>query len=154
VKFRPVVSEICEQTERHTDQLIAILCTRTGGEICSNAVTKLFKFRKLILLTEARMPSLEPRFSTENSTTKLRHIITSFENKPAPFPDRIRHLSLYYAIPAFTARPQSVTALWLVLIFCPAEGRRLSSSDHKPTWITRPQTVTHLSILLTGLGVE
>jgi len=28
--------------------------------------------------------------------------------------------------PAFTSEPQSITALWLVLIFCPAEGRRLS----------------------------
>ena len=33
-----------------------------------------------------------------------------------------------WTTPAFTAQPQSVTALWLVLIFCPAEGRRLSWS--------------------------
>jgi len=35
---------------------------------------------------------------------------------------------------AFTPQPQSVTALWPVLIFCPAEGRRLS-------WLG--QLVTH-----------
>jgi len=29
-------------------------------------------------------------------------------------------------IPAFTPQPQSITALWLVLISRPAEGRRLS----------------------------
>jgi len=45
-------------------------------------------------------------------------------------------------MPAFTPQPQSVTALWPVLIFRPAEGRRLS---YKPSWFTRPQTVTHPS---------
>jgi len=33
--------------------------------------------------------------------------------------------------PAFTSQPQSVTALWLVLIFRPAEGKRLSL----PEWL-------------------
>jgi len=31
-----------------------------------------------------------------------------------------------WTIPAFTPQPQSVTALWLVLIFRPTDGRRLS----------------------------
>jgi len=31
-----------------------------------------------------------------------------------------------WTIPAFTPQPQSITALWLVLISSPAEGRRLS----------------------------
>jgi len=31
-----------------------------------------------------------------------------------------------YTIPGFTPQPQSITALWLVLISRPAEGRRLS----------------------------
>ena len=31
-----------------------------------------------------------------------------------------------YAMPAFTPQPQSITALWLVLIYRPTEGRRLS----------------------------
>jgi len=31
-----------------------------------------------------------------------------------------------WTIPAFTSQLQSVTTLWPVLIFCPAEGRRLS----------------------------
>ena len=51
-------------------------------------------------------------------------------------------------IPAFTPQPQSVTALWPVLIFCPAEDRRLSW----PEWLViqtevvyPPQTVTHPS---------
>jgi len=30
-----------------------------------------------------------------------------------------------WAIPAFTSQPQSFTALWLVLISHPAEGKRL-----------------------------
>jgi len=36
-----------------------------------------------------------------------------------------------WTIPAFTLQPQSITALWLVLISCPTEGRRLSW----PTWL-------------------
>ena len=36
-----------------------------------------------------------------------------------------------WTIPAFTPQPQSVTALWTVLIFRPAEGRRLSW----PEWL-------------------
>jgi len=34
-------------------------------------------------------------------------------------------------MPAFTPQPQSVTALWPVLVFRPAEGRRLSW----PEWL-------------------
>jgi len=33
------------------------------------------------------------------------------------------------AIPVFSPRPQSITALWLVLMFHPAEDRRLSWPD-------------------------
>jgi len=36
-----------------------------------------------------------------------------------------------WTIPAFTPQPQSVTALWPVLIFRTAEGRRLSW----PEWL-------------------
>jgi len=36
-----------------------------------------------------------------------------------------------WTIPAFTPQPQSVTALWPVLTFRPAEGRRLSW----PEWL-------------------
>ena len=75
-------------------------------------------------------------------------------------------------LPAFTPQPQSVTALWPVLIFHPTEGRRLSwpewlvimvswsltslfstnmaisetKAGHKPRWYTRLQMVTNLSI--------
>jgi len=31
-----------------------------------------------------------------------------------------------YTMPAFTPQPQSITALWLVHIYRPTEGRRLS----------------------------
>jgi len=31
-----------------------------------------------------------------------------------------------YTMPAFTPQPQSITALWLVLIYRPTEGRRLT----------------------------
>jgi len=34
-------------------------------------------------------------------------------------------------MPAFTPQPQSITALWLVLIYRPTEGRRLS----RPGWL-------------------
>jgi len=33
VKFRRVVLLICGQTDRHTDTLIAVLRTATGGEV-------------------------------------------------------------------------------------------------------------------------
>jgi len=33
---------------------------------------------------------------------------------------------LEYTLPAFTSQPQRITALWLVLISRPVEGRRLS----------------------------
>jgi len=36
------------------------------------------------------------------------------------------YLQVEWAIPAFTPQPQSITALWLVLISSPVEGRRLS----------------------------
>jgi len=32
-----------------------------------------------------------------------------------------------YTMPAFTTQPQSINAVWLVLIYCPTEGRRLSA---------------------------
>jgi len=41
------------------------------------------------------------------------------------------HPQVEWAIPAFTTQLQSVTALWLVLIFSPTEGRRLSW----PEWV-------------------
>jgi len=48
-----------------------------------------------------------------------------------------------------TPQPQSITALWPVLIFHPSEGRRLSwliwVAGYKPRWFIRPQTVTHPS---------
>jgi len=34
-----------------------------------------------------------------------------------------------YNMPAFTPQPQSITTLWLVLIYRPTEGRRLSRPD-------------------------
>jgi len=36
-----------------------------------------------------------------------------------------------YTMPAFTPQPQNITALWLVLIYRPTEGRRLSL----PGWL-------------------
>jgi len=36
-------------------------------------------------------------------------------------------------LPLLDPQPQSITALWLVLIFRPAEGRRLSWTLIKPT---------------------
>jgi len=36
-----------------------------------------------------------------------------------------------YTMPAFTPQPQSITALWLVLICRPTESRRLS----RPGWL-------------------
>jgi len=36
-----------------------------------------------------------------------------------------------YTMPAFTPQPQNITALWLVLIYRPTEGRRLS----QPGWL-------------------
>ena len=38
-----------------------------------------------------------------------------------------------YTMPAFTPQPQSITTLWLVLIYCPTEGRRLSRPEHFET---------------------
>ena len=36
-----------------------------------------------------------------------------------------------YTMPAFTPQPQNITALWLVLIYRPTEGRTLSG----PGWL-------------------
>jgi len=47
------------------------------------------------------------------------------------------------AIPAFASQPQSATALWLVLIYRPAEGWRLSWSrwlGEILRWFARPKT--------------
>jgi len=44
-------------------------------------------------------------------------------------------LSANYTMPAFTPHPQSITALWLVLIYRPTEGRRLS----RPGWLVTYQ---------------
>jgi len=52
------------------------------------------------------------------------------------------------SIPVFTPQPQSITALWLVLISRPAEGRRLSWPGwlgEIPRWFACPKTVTHPS---------
>ena len=40
-------------------------------------------------------------------------------------------LSANYTMPAFTPQLQSITTLWLVLIFRPMESRRLS----RPGWL-------------------
>jgi len=48
--------------------------------------------------------------------------------------------------PAFIPGPQNVTSLWLVRIFRPTEGRRLSWPGwlgEIPRWFIRPKTVTH-----------
>jgi len=62
-----------------------------------------------------------------------------------------------WAIPAFATEPQSVTALWPVLIFCPAQYRSLSWPEWllvTNRWFTRPQTsVTHPSTNQTGRRV-
>jgi len=60
-----------------------------------------------------------------------------------------RHSHMEWAIPAFTSQPQSITALWLVLIYRPAEDRRLSWPGwlgKVQTWFAHPKTVTHPSI--------
>ena len=64
-----------------------------------------------------------------------------------------------YTMPAFTPQPQSITALWLVLIYRPTEGRRLS----RPGWLvtyrnsaaaeSRTRTRSPIPVL-TGLDVE
>jgi len=51
-----------------------------------------------------------------------------------------------WAIPAFTTQPHSITALWLVLISRPAQGRRLSWPGWLSEilrWFACPKTVTH-----------
>ena len=48
-----------------------------------------------------------------------------------------------------TPQPHSITALWPVLISCPAEGGRLSYwpgwLDEIPRWFVHPKTVSHSS---------
>ena len=58
-------------------------------------------------------------------------------------------------MPAFTSQPQSVTAVWPVLIFRPAEGRKLSW----PEWLVTnrgglPTRGRSPIPVLTGSGVE
>ena len=58
-----------------------------------------------------------------------------------------------WTIPAFYPKLQSVTALWLVLIFHPTEGRRLSWPgwlNEILRWFVCPKTVTHPSICHSG----
>ena len=60
--------------------------------------------------------------------------------------------------PTFTSQPQSVSALWPVLIFRPAEGRRLSWPGwlgETLRWFGRWKTVAHPSTgLLRWPGIE
>jgi len=61
-----------------------------------------------------------------------------------------------YPHPAFTPQPQSITAVWPVLIFRPAEGRRLSWPGWLGEilrWFVRPKTVTH-PVLAAAAGME
>jgi len=62
-----------------------------------------------------------------------------------------------YTMPAFTSQPQNITALWLVLIYRPTEGRKLSW----PGWLvtqksaaseSRTQTRSPIPVQ-TGLSV-
>ena len=58
-----------------------------------------------------------------------------------------------WTIPAFYPKLQSVAALWLVLIFHPTEGRRLSWPgwlDEILRWCVCPKTVTHPGICDSG----
>jgi len=58
--------------------------------------------------------------------------------------------------PAITPQPQSVTALWLVLISHPAEGRRLSWPSWLREilgWLAHPKVVTHPG-LAAAAGIE
>jgi len=48
-----------------------------------------------------------------------------------------------WTIPAFTPQAQSITALWPLLIFRPAEGRRLSWLVTNQGGLPAPQAVTH-----------
>jgi len=60
-----------------------------------------------------------------------------------------------WAIPAFAPQTQSVTALWLVLISRPAEGRRLSwpgRFGEIVMWVVCPKTVTHPSAIAATAG--
>jgi len=66
----------------------------------------------------------------------------SFTSHPHVYPQ------VEWTIAAFNPQPQSIAALWLVVISRPAEGRRLSW----PRWLgeilefARPETVTHPSV--------
>ena len=51
---------------------------------------------------------------------RVNEVSLSFTCHPQVYPQ------VEQAIPAFTPQPQSITALWLVLISRPTEGRRLS----------------------------
>ena len=58
------------------------------------------------------------------------------------------YLQMKYAIPAFTPQPQSITALWLVPISHPSEGRKLSLPGWLGKilrWFNHPKMVTHPS---------
>jgi len=60
----------------------------------------------------------------------------------------ICHILVYPQVEWATPQPQSVIALWLVLISRPAEGRRLSWPGllgEILKWVFRPKTVTHPS---------
>jgi len=66
----------------------------------------------------------------------------SITRHPHIYPQVVR------TIPAFIPQPQSVTALWPLLIFSPTEGRRLSWPECRVTnrgGFTHPQKVTHPS---------
>jgi len=61
-----------------------------------------------------------------------------------------------WTIPAFTPQLQSVTTLWLVLISCPTEDRRLSwpvRLGEILRWFAHPKTVTH-PLLVAVAGIE
>jgi len=70
---------------------------------------------------------------------RVKQGLHSFTCHPHVYPQ------VEWAIPAFTLQPQSIITLWLVLIFHPAEGRRLSWTEWLVTnrGFTRLQAVTH-----------
>jgi len=57
------------------------------------------------------------------------------------------------AIPAFTPQPQSITALWLVLIYHPTEGKRLSRTQ-PPTLSWTEMSTGQSGVMLCGWGVK
>ena len=59
--------------------------------------------------------------------------------------------------PAFTPQPQSITAVWPVLIFRPAKGRRLSWPGWLGEilrWFAHPTTVTVTHSVLAAAVIE